>query len=61
MAVVSIVDSLDCFAEDFKGISLHGSKIKKAEFEACTFVSATLVKLSFYRVDLSSAALKTVT
>ena len=39
MAVVSIVDGLDCFAEDFKGLSLSGVKIKKAEFESCTFVS----------------------
>lgn len=34
-----IVDGLDCFAEDFEKIDLHGETIKKAEFEDCTFVS----------------------
>ncbi|WP_373036111.1 pentapeptide repeat-containing protein [Sulfurimonas sp.] len=47
MAVVSIVDGLDCFAEDFKGITLHGSKIKRAEFEACTFVSCDFSETFF--------------
>lgn len=47
MAVVSIVDGLDCFAEDFKGITLHGEKIKKAEFEACTFVNCDFSETLF--------------
>ena len=47
MAVVNIVDNLDCFAEEFKGISLHGSKITKAEFEDCTFVSCDFSETFF--------------
>ena len=39
MEQVKIVDNLDCFAENFKGITLHGKKITKAEFEDCTFIS----------------------
>jgi len=34
MAVINIVNNLDCFAEEFKGITLHGKKIEKAEFES---------------------------
>jgi len=45
--MLSIVDGLDCFAEDFKGITLHGEKIKKAEFEACTFVNCDFSETFF--------------
>jgi len=37
MAVVEIIDNLDCFAEEFKGVVFQGKKISKAEFEDCTF------------------------
>ena len=47
MAEINIVDSLDCFAEDFRDISIHGSKIKKAEFESCTFVSCDFSETFF--------------
>ncbi|MFT7004641.1 MAG: fluoroquinolone resistance protein [Sulfurimonas sp.] len=47
MAEISIVDGLDCFAEDFKDISLHGLKIKKAEFESCTFISCDFTESFF--------------
>lgn len=47
MAEVRIVDNLDCFAEEFKGITLHGSKITKAEFEDCTFVSCDFSETFF--------------
>lgn len=47
MAIVSIIDGLDCFAEEFKGISLCGEKITKAEFESCTFVSCDFSETFF--------------
>ncbi|MDF1880773.1 pentapeptide repeat-containing protein [Sulfurimonas sp. MAG313] len=47
MAQVSIVDNLDCFAEEFKGISLEGKKINKAEFETCTFISCDFSETFF--------------
>ena len=47
MAVVKIVDNLDCFAEEFKSITLHTEKITKAEFEACTFVSCDFSETFF--------------
>jgi uncharacterized protein YjbI with pentapeptide repeats len=47
MAVVKIVNNLDCFAEEFKGVTLTGSKIEGAEFEACTFVSCDFSETFF--------------
>ncbi|MBA3025049.1 MAG: pentapeptide repeat-containing protein [Sulfurimonas sp.] len=47
MAVAAIRDNLDCFAEEFKNISLCGAKIIKAEFEACTFVSCDFSETFF--------------
>jgi fluoroquinolone resistance protein len=47
MAEINIVDGLDCFAEDFKDVSLHDVKITKAEFEACTFVSCDFSETIF--------------
>jgi len=47
MEAVRIVDNLDCFAEEFKGIDLHGEKITKAEFETCTFVSCDFSETFF--------------
>jgi uncharacterized protein YjbI with pentapeptide repeats len=46
--VIDIVDSLDCFAEDFKKIDLHGESIKKAEFEECTFISCDFSETLFH-------------
>ncbi|WP_229855238.1 pentapeptide repeat-containing protein [Candidatus Sulfurimonas marisnigri] len=48
MAVVSIVNNLDCFAEEFKGITLHDSKIEKAEFESCPFISCDFSETFFF-------------
>ena len=48
MAEVKIVDNLDCFAEEFKSVNLHGEKITKAEFETCTFVSCDFSETFFY-------------
>ena len=42
-----IVDGLDCFAEDFEKIELHGKIIKNAEFEECTFVSCDFSETLF--------------
>ena len=47
MAAVEIVDNLDCFAEEFKGLSLHGEKVTKAEFETCTFISCDFSETFF--------------
>ncbi len=47
MGVIKITDNIDCFAEEFKNISLSGSKIQKAEFEACTFVSCDFSETFF--------------
>ena len=44
---VRIVDSLDCFAEEFEKIDLHGEIIKNAEFEECTFVSCDFSETLF--------------
>lgn len=43
-----IVDNLDCFAEDFQKVNLHGIKIKKAEFEECTFISCDFSETFFH-------------
>ena len=42
-----IVDSLDCFAEDFEKVNLHGVTIKHAEFEECTFNSCDFSETLF--------------
>jgi len=42
-----IVDALDCFAEDFEKIDLHGETIKNAEFEECTFSSCDFSETLF--------------
>ena len=42
-----IVDGLDCFAEDFEKVYLHGETIKNAEFEECTFVSCDFSETFF--------------
>ena len=42
-----IVDGLDCFAEDFDKIELHGKRINNAEFEECTFVSCDFSETLF--------------
>lgn len=47
MTEADIVDNLDCFAEEFKDITLHGKKITKAEFETCTFVSCDFSETFF--------------
>jgi len=47
MAEITIVDGLDCFAEDFKNITFHGSKVTKAEFEDCTFISCDFSETTF--------------
>ena len=47
MAVVEIVDNLDCFAEEFKGLNFHGKKISKAEFEDCSFISCDFSETFF--------------
>jgi len=47
MSAVRIIDNLDCFAEEFKGVTLHGKKIIKAEFESCTFVSCDFSETFF--------------
>ena len=43
-----IVDGLDCFAEEFEKINLHGKTIKKAEFEECTFISCDFGEAIFH-------------
>ena len=43
-----IIDNLDCFAEEFKKVNLHGRKIKKAEFEDCTFISCDFSETFFH-------------
>ncbi len=48
MNTIKIVDKLDCFAERFEGIDLHGTKLSKAEFEECTFVSCDFSETFFY-------------
>ena len=47
MSKIEIVDSLDCFAEDFKKIDLHTQTIKNAEFEECTFISCDFSETLF--------------
>ena len=47
MAIVNIIDNLDCFAEEFKGVDLHGKKITKAEFEDCIFISCDFSETFF--------------
>jgi len=47
MAELAIVDHLDCFAEEFKGVDLHGQKITRAEFETCTFISCDFSETFF--------------
>jgi uncharacterized protein YjbI with pentapeptide repeats len=47
MALLHIQDNMDCFAEEFKNISLYQKKITKAEFEACTFVSCDFSETFF--------------
>ncbi len=47
MAQIEIVDNLDCFAEEFKNLSLQGEKISKSEFEDCTFVSCDFSETFF--------------
>ena len=42
-----IVDSLDCFAEEFEKIDLHGETIKNAEFEECVFISCNFSETLF--------------
>ena len=44
---ILIVDGLDCFAEDFKQINLHGETVKNAEFEECTFISCDFSETLF--------------
>ena len=44
---VLIRNSLDCFAEDFSKVDLHGETIKNAEFEECTFVSCDFSESTF--------------
>ncbi len=46
--VEPIVDALDCFAEEFEKINLHGETIKNAEFEECTFVSCDFSETFFH-------------
>lgn len=43
-----IVDGLDCFAEEFENINLHGKIVKNAEFEECTFVSCDFSETLFH-------------
>jgi len=47
MVPIEIVDGLDCFAEEFKHLDLHGKKITKAEFETCTFIACDFSEAFF--------------
>lgn len=47
MALESITDYMDVFAETFQGVNLHGLKITKAEFDDCTFVSCDFSETFF--------------
>lgn len=47
MSNITIADNLDCFAERFEGVDLHGKRINKAEFEECTFVSCNFSETFF--------------
>ena len=42
-----MTDNMDVFAENFKGVNLHGLKITKAEFDDCTFVSCDFSETFF--------------
>lgn len=43
-----IRDKLDCFAEEFKNVNLHSTKIKEAEFEECLFISCDFSETLFH-------------
>jgi uncharacterized protein YjbI with pentapeptide repeats len=45
---ILIVDSLDCFAEEFAKVDLIKTTIKKAEFEECTFTSCDFTETFFH-------------
>ena len=42
-----IVDSVDCFAEEFEKVVLYQMSIKNAEFEECTFISCDFSETVF--------------
>ena len=48
MNTINIADNLDCFAERFEGVNLHGLRLNKAEFEECTFVACDFSQTFFY-------------